>query len=71
MKTEIKLLMKQAELIKKWEDQHSFIVHYIDYENMKDKLKVWHLEYLQKISDLKTEVNALLIKMNNERKRGI
>ena len=56
-----KLIKKQTELIKKWEECFDFILKYVDYEKMskEDLLKVWHLEYLQKITDIMTEISAL------------
>ena len=44
----------REELIKTWESAFDFILKYIDYEKMThDKtLAVWHLEHLQKITDL-------------------
>ena len=49
---------KRDELIKVWELSYDFILKYIDYEKMSHNgsLAVWHNEYLQKISDLKSEI---------------
>jgi len=50
---------KRDELIQRWESAFDFILKYIDYEKMshEDTLKIWHLDHLQKITDLKTEIN--------------
>jgi hypothetical protein len=50
---------KRDELIQRWEFAFDFILKYIDYEKMshEDTLKIWHLDHLQKITDLKTEIN--------------
>ena len=49
---------KYKKLVEAWEKSYDFILKYIDYEKMshEDVLKIWHLDHLQKITDLKEEL---------------
>ena len=47
------------EIVDQWELTYDFILKYIDFEKMShdDNVKIWHLEHLQKITELKQLIN--------------
>jgi len=56
------IIEKQGEINKEWQEVYDFILPFIDYKKMVqdgDKLKIWHLDHLQKISDLISELASL------------
>jgi hypothetical protein len=56
------LIEKQRKINKGWQEVYDFILPFIDYKKMVqdgDKLKIWHLDHLQKISDLISELSSL------------